>query len=296
MRPVLKASIFALLAGAVVTTSTACGGAESSGPAAAAPGGAPAPGGTPAPAAVDVVGLVDGTSLARFTTASTALGQPATITGLDGDTSLVGIDHRASDGLLYGVGEAGGIYTLTDTGAASKVGTLSVDLDGEQFGVDFNPAADALRIVSNTGQNLRQGMKTPLADTVEDGKLTKPAMAPATGNVPATGVTAAAYTNSDKEMTTATSLFVLDTDSGRVALQAPANDGTLSPTGNLGVDTGAASGFDIHTGADGVNTGYATLQVGSGYELFRIDLLSGTATSIGALDGNVSDIAVALAR
>ena len=35
-----------------------------------------------------------------------------------------------------------------------------MELEGENFGVDFNPAANALRIVSDTGQNLRQ----PFAD------------------------------------------------------------------------------------------------------------------------------------
>jgi Domain of unknown function (DUF4394) len=87
---------------------------------------------------------------------------------------------------------------------------------------------------------------------------------------------------------------VLDAKVGRISLQSPANGGTLAPTGSMGIEAEAGWGFDIHTDADGVNTGYATVQVGSGYELHSIDLLSGTATRIGALDGNVNDIAVAL--
>ena len=35
------------------------------------------------------------------------------------------------------------------------VSQLTVGLDGYFFGVNFNPAANALRIISNTGQNLR---------------------------------------------------------------------------------------------------------------------------------------------
>src|SRR5262245_62292803 len=35
------------------------------------------------------------------------------ITGLAGDTKLVGIDYRVQDGKLYGVGDAGGVYTLS---------------------------------------------------------------------------------------------------------------------------------------------------------------------------------------
>ena len=71
------------------------------------------------------------------------------------DTALVGIDFRVQDGQLYGVGNGGGVYTLDTTNAqASLVNRLTVALDGTFFGVDFNPAADRLRIVSDTGQNL----------------------------------------------------------------------------------------------------------------------------------------------
>ncbi|TWF81121.1 uncharacterized protein DUF4394 [Pseudonocardia hierapolitana] len=287
----------ALIAGAALVATASCAGNTPTTPAAAAaPVGDPSRPAAGAAAAVDVVGLVDGKSLVRFTTADpTATGEPATVSGLDGDTRLIGIDHRVQDGKLYGVGDEGGLYSLTETGTATRVGELSVPLDGEVFGVDFNPAANALRIISDTGQNLRQPFATtPLPDTVADTELTNPAQAPATGTVPATGVVSAAYTNNDTEDTTATSLFVLDAKVGRISLQSPANGGTLAPTGSLGVDPDAGWGFDIHTDPDGVNTGYATLKVGSGYELHSVDLLTGAATRIGTLDGTVTDIAVAL--
>ena len=35
---------------------------------------------------------------------------------------------------------------------------LTIPLDGTVFGVDFNPAADRLRIISDTGQNLRHNV------------------------------------------------------------------------------------------------------------------------------------------
>jgi hypothetical protein len=284
-----------LIAGAAVVATASCAGNAPATPAAlSAPVGDPSR--PAATAAVNVVGLVDGKSLARFTTAdATVTGEPATVSGLEGDTRLIGIDYRVQDGKLYGVGEQGGLYSLTETGSATKVGELSVALDGEVFGVDFNPAANALRIISDTGQNLRQPFATtPLPDTAADTKLTNPAQAPATGTVPATGVVSAAYTNNDTEDTTATSLFVLDAKVGRISLQSPANGGTLAPTGSLGVEAEAGWGFDIHTGEGGANTGYATLQVGRGYELHSVDLLSGATTRIGTLEGNVNDIAVAL--
>jgi uncharacterized protein DUF4394 len=286
----------ALIAGAALVATASCASPDPVGPAAlGAPVGGTVAAAPDTPDAADVVGLVDGTSLVRFTTAATPLGDPVTVSGLDEDTRLVGIDFRVQDGALYGVGEKGGLYSISETGAATEVGELSVPLDGEVFGVDFNPAANALRIISDTGQNLRQPFATtPLPRTVADQELTNPAPAPATGTVPATGVVAAAYTNNDTADTTATSLFVLDATASRISLQSPANGGTLAPTGTLGVNVDPLSGFDIHSGPDGVNTGYAALRVGSGYELYSVDLLTGIANRIGALDGAVSDIAVAL--
>ncbi|MET9931588.1 DUF4394 domain-containing protein, partial [Streptomyces sp. NPDC006324] len=40
------------------------------------------------------------------------------VAGLKGDGRLVGIDFRVQNGKLYGVGDKGGIYTLSDKAAA----------------------------------------------------------------------------------------------------------------------------------------------------------------------------------
>ena len=79
------------------------------------------------------------------------------ITGVAG--ALVGIDFRpGAPGTLYGVGNNGGVGSVyvisTITGVATPINT-GFALDGTSFGVDFNPVPDALRIVSNSGQNLR---------------------------------------------------------------------------------------------------------------------------------------------
>ncbi len=55
-------------------------------------------------------------------------GTTAPSPGCEGDERLVGIDYRVQDGKLYGVGDAGGVYTIDDTGAATKVKQLSVEL------------------------------------------------------------------------------------------------------------------------------------------------------------------------
>ena len=114
-----------------------------------------------------VIGLTDDSRLVSFrATSPERTRQIGYISGLNGaDTALVGIDFRVQDGKLYGVGNGGGVYTLDPRNAqATFVNTLTVPLVGTAFGVDFNPAADRLRIISDTGQNL--------AHNVNDGGVT----------------------------------------------------------------------------------------------------------------------------
>ncbi|MFE6911887.1 DUF4394 domain-containing protein [Streptomyces erythrochromogenes] len=218
------------------------------------------------------------------------------IAGLSRDTRLVGIDFRGQNERLYGVGDRGGIYTLSISNArATKVSQLTVALSGTQFGVDFNPAANRLRIISDTGQNLRHNIDdqaAPLTTTV-DGPLTNPTTPPST----ALGVTGATYTNNDLDAATATSLFDLDTTADRISLQSPANAGTLAPTGNLGVNAGPDAGFDIYYDSKaGTNKGFAAINAGRGYGLYSINILTGRATGQGLFPARqqVTDIALPL--
>ncbi len=217
------------------------------------------------------------------------------VRGLDGDDSLVGIDYRPATGDLYGVGNSGGVYTIDDgNGRATLVSRLSVALQGTSFGVDFNPAVDRLRIVSDTGQNLRDNVDAN-GDTLVDGTLTYPGPPAAT----ALGVGAAAYTNNDADVNTATTLFDIDSTMDQTVIQSPANAGLLAATGKLGVDAEAQSGFDIYsTVRDGTTVdveGYAALSVGGQDGFYEVDLLSGRVSGLGAFEarGNVIGIAIA---
>ncbi|MEV7590499.1 DUF4394 domain-containing protein [Streptomyces sp. NPDC089922] len=216
------------------------------------------------------------------------------VSGLSGDTKLVGIDFRVQNEKLYGVGDRGGVYTLDTTNAAAvKVSQLTVALAGTAFGVDFNPAANRLRVISDTGQNLRHNIDDPAAPltTTVDGTLTNPTTPPST----ATGVTGAAYTNNDLNAATATTLFDLDTMADRISLQSPANAGTLAPTGMLGVNADPDSGFDIHySPATGVNRGFAAIGTAGTYRLYAVDVLTGRATDKGAFPSRyqVTDLAL----
>ncbi|MFD3657681.1 DUF4394 domain-containing protein [Streptomyces sp. NPDC058620] len=217
------------------------------------------------------------------------------ISGLRGDNQLVGIDFRVQNGKLYGVGDKGGVYTVSKGAKALKVSQLTVALQGRHFGVDFNPAANRLRVISNSGQNLRHNIDDPAAPatTTVDGTLTNPTMPPST----ALGVTGAGYTNNDLKAATATTLFDIDTTNDRVSLQSPANAGTLAPTGNLGVDAGPSAGFDIYYRAsNGSNHGFAALKTGGKQRFYKVNVLNGRTDLIGTFPSahRVVDVALPL--
>jgi Domain of unknown function (DUF4394) len=209
------------------------------------------------------------------------------VTGLTGDTALVGIDFRPATGALVGLGNQGGIYTIDPaTGAAANRVQLSEALAGTSFGVDFNPTVDRLRVVSDTGQNLRVNVDTGVAAV--DLTLSAP------------GVPGVGYTNNDADPNTATTLYDIDTAADQVSIQAPPNNGTLNPVGKLGVDTSAVVGFDIFSELDDGTTddvsAFASLTVGGSSGLYEIDLFTGRASHRGNFAVGVTDIAIPLDR
>lgn len=248
------------------------------------------------------IGLTDDQRLVRFGECNPSRPRDlGAITGLTGaDTAVIGIDYRVQNGLLYAVGNAGGVYRFETPGQTvlTFVNQLTVPLDpaATSFGVDFNPAADRLRIISNTGQNLRHNVNDG-GTTIADGTLnyiegTPPAP------VTATGVAAAAYTNNDLDPNTATTLFDVDGTRDQVVAQSPANSGILAPTGKLTVDADGPVGFDVYsTVRDGTtirNAGFAALSVGGASGFYRVDVLTGEAVRIGNLGAGVVDIAAPL--
>lgn len=192
------------------------------------------------------------------------------ITGVTGN--LIGIDFRPSNALLYGVGNNGGVgtvYTINaSTGVASAVYTLTAALSGTSFGVDFNPVPDALRIVSDAGQNLRiTGFPTGNFVTNSDATLSL------------TGVVGAAYSNNVAGTTTTTLYDIRATDSS-LYTQAPPNNGTLNLVGTLGTTTNNQVGFDI---SGTTATAYASLNGGANFG--TVNLATGAFTNTGAVGG-----------
>ena len=220
------------------------------------------------------------------------------VSGLYTDTALVGIDFRVQDGLLYGVGNAGGVYKLdTAHATATLINRLTVALDGTSFGVDFNPAADRLRIVSNTGQNLRHNINAG-GVTLADDPLDYPTTVNGVGPT-ALGITGSAYTNNDLSATTATTLYSLDTTLDQVSIQSPPNDGTQAATGKLGVDAQLGSGFDIYSKVrDGATVdvqAFAALTAADGSSSFyKVSLPTGKATVRGSFAAGTQVIGIAI--
>jgi hypothetical protein len=244
---------------------------------------------------LDVVGLTADQRLLCFVERKPRRAREiGAVTGFVVDTRLVGIDFRPATGELYGLGEAGGIYTIdVSTGAATFKSRLvdaagaPVPLAGASFGVDFNPTVDRLRIVSDTGQNLRANVDTGL--TAVD------------ANLSGAGVMDAAYTNNDSDPNTGTTLFDIDAANDQLVIQAPPNNGNLNVSGKLNVDTAAEVGFDIYSALRGGTTavfvrGLASLTVGGFSGLYSINLFTGEATLRGSFDADdhVVDVAIPL--
>ena len=186
------------------------------------------------------------------------------ITGTAMGETIVGIDFRPANGQLYALGSQSNLYTInTSNGAAAKVGTqFSTLLTGTDFGFDFNPTVDRIRVVSNLGLNLRVHPVTGLVAFV-DGSLTEGA-----------SVGGAAYTNNFAGATT-TVLFDIDPVADKLYKQDPPNNGTLVAIGDLGLNATAVGGFDIG-GTSG--NAWAVLTVDGKTRLHKINLSNGSAS------------------
>ena len=265
----LAASIAVMVAGLM-----ACGGGGGDGD--------PTPPPTP-PVTVqvgDTIVLTVTGQLASFNRAApgTLVGS-VLVSGLGTNESLLGIDYRPADGQLYGLSSSGRLFTIVpSTGVATLKSTLKAAtgdaftaLAGTEFGVDFNPVADRLRVVGNTGQNLRINVDT--GDVITDG-----AIKPATGTA---SVSAAAYTNTFAGATT-TALYDIDAATGLLHLQDPPNNGGLAAGVALGVASTTVNGFDIDARS---NTGYAALTVDGVTSLYTVNVgaTSAAATRVGTI-------------
>lgn len=235
------------------------------------------------------------------------------VRGLANDERLIGIDRRPKDNLVYGVtrtrssaelvtvdprtGQATFVATLVSAPTAANPARSPIDLDGREFGFDFNPAADALRIVGDGGQNLRvipsdrtgpDGTALKAGDTFTDGTLNR-------NGRTARGVVGAAYGNNDNDPATATTLYDIDHRQDQLVVQNPPNDGTLVTPVPLGRESGRKVGFDIRTTSRGDLAVASLTRTGRlASRVVVVDLATGDVDTKGTfVNGTLRDVTLA---
>lgn len=227
-----------------------------------------------------VFGVTTANNLVRFNSSRpNTIIRTTTITGLQAGENVLGIDFRPATGELYALGSNSRLYTVdTGTGEATFVADLSIPLNGTNFGFDFNPTVDRIRIVSNTDQNLR--VNPADGSAIVDGTLVYLGNDTNAGRNP--NIVASAYTNSFAGATS-TTLYDIDSNLDTLVVQNPANSGFLATIGSLNVNTTGEVGFDIAPN----NVAIAALQI-SGITrstLYTINLATGSAVLVGPIGG-----------
>jgi hypothetical protein len=241
----------------------------------------------PAAHATDFVALTADSRLVAFNADARRAAPPVAIRGIDG--TVLGIDVRPANGMLYALSSSSKLYTVDPrTGQASLVSALDKAWDGGgRTVVDFNPVADRLRVMGMNGNSFRINVET--GAVAVDGSLKYEPGSPLAGSMPR--VTAAAYRNSVAG-TQATALYTIDTLAGSYNLQAPPNDGVQKPIARLDASLPPATAFDIETVGE-TNTGWIL----AGGTLSTIDIASGAMRQVGTvanLPANVEIIDIAV--
>ncbi|RYG47483.1 DUF4394 domain-containing protein [bacterium] len=230
--------------------------------------------------AVTCYGVTDLGALTRFdhlTPESVTLVGP--VTGLALGETVVGLDMRPATNELFALGSGSNLYRIDKTtGAATQIGTtFATMLNGTNFGMDFNPTVDRLRITSNTGQNLRVNPNNGVVAFV-DGMLNYRADDVNAGATP--DVVASAYTNSyGPAAPTSTTLYDIDRGFGTLVRQMPPNDGVLKTGGSLGITSTVTDADVLSRG--GTNRLFVLAQGLTQTELYAVRVDNGSTDARG---------------
>lgn len=205
-----------------------------------------------------------------------------TLSGLDEGENLLGLDVRPSTGGLYVLGDHGNIYVVnTLSNTALKVASLPIELDAAdrnvKFGVNFNPVADRLRIVTNDDENFNVDPATG-AVTVE-GKIQYDNQ-----DHESPSVVAAAYTLPPAGQPT--TLYAVDQNRDGLYKVLPPASGVLSDREALDIDPSQVTGLDIGHDAGG----FLVTRDGSTSKLFHLDVVTGDVEEQDGLDTEDGEI------
>jgi hypothetical protein len=232
----------------------------------------------------------DSAAPASFSSLTGAAGSVTAISGLTTNDVLESIDFRPStnatfNGTLYGLGRNGTslrLYTINAvTGVVTSTTTLSLVAGGAttpaasflaaNYAIDFNPMADALRIINDGGQNFRisgANLNTLTGQTFTDFNLSQ------------TGVSGAAYTN-NVPGPTVTTLFDINPTTDTLLLQSPPNNGTLTAVG-------AGLGQNVVLGDLDISGITGNAYYGGGNSFYTINTTTGVASAPAAFGGGLN--------
>lgn len=269
--------------------------------------------------------LLSSNSLLSFNTEFPS-GAPAphNVTGLNVGDTLVSIDRRPQNGMLYGLGYNSSVgsaqlYLISsETGQATAVGAAGsfVDAAGTpvaigtdastKFGIDFNPTVDRVRVVNSAGQNFRVN---PNTGALVDGNLNispTPSGINTDGAVSGSGITfveETAYTNNNPN-TAITTQYTLESTADSLYIQNPPNAGTQILPIALSGSIAAVRGFDIPVGVNAASSNaavvagnaFAVLELTSNSQqrFCAVELATGVIASSSVV-GNVSGDILGLA-
>lgn len=227
--------------------------------------------------------LLDNNVIALVRSDSTEQGVLFGVTGITG--ILRGIDTRPANGQLYGVTTAGVFYMIDTVNLnATRVSTQDIKFSGGgDFGFDFNPTVDRIRMLGVNGRNARYNIDTgALADfdnTTAGSQSDLPLKYASGSGSPQ--VVGAAYTNSRSNgpAVNTTQLFDIDRNGYNLVLQNPPNNGSLTVVGRLGISGFRRAGFDILT--DSSSNNYAILATNRGF-FYSVNLTTGAASRVWA--------------
>lgn len=241
--------------------------------------------------AATIYALDSSQNLFRFDSAG---GASTTIGALSAPVTIVDIDFSPVNGVLYGIGTNGDLFSINlNTGAASFVLTPQTAFGETPVAIDFNPAADRMRVFGTNDSNFRLTPDASAFDPVQNaGTVT------VDGPIADTSLqlVGAAYINNFNNFG-GTALYSIDTVNDRLNLHKA---GT-GPTGNfngtdtvgtgLGISVGSDIGFDIEQSLDNV----AYLTDGSTNNLYTVNLTTGTASTLSTYTGPVATAIAAVA-
>jgi trimeric autotransporter adhesin len=242
-----------------------------------------------------IYGLEANQTLFAFDSANTSVTTTiGTLSGIPAGHSVIGIDLRPATHELYAVtfnqtALVGYVFSVNkQTAVLTVVGssfTLPSAPKSNQWGIDFNPAVDRIRVVNADGQNFRL---SPLTGAIAG---TDTNISPAT-----TELTGVAYSDNVAGVSAAT-LYAYDFKNDKLGMVGGVNG---SPSPNSGVFTSiGSSGIIAYTSdldldiSGTTGTGYAVVrsEYGNRSSLYTFSTSSGAFTRVGDFRGRtVSDL------